>query len=312
MLKPLFVLGSLNADLVIRADRLPAPGETLHGSDLSVYPGGKGANQACAAARLGAQVEMHGFVGHDVFGDLLLESLKNRGAGSAGVERSERATGSASITVLPNGENAILLSPGANASVTAQWVESVTTKLSAGQLVLCQLETPFAGVEALLRISSEKGARVILDPAPARKLGPETLSLAEIVTPNQAECAVLLDSEGQPPRTFQDGLEACRGLHDRGVRTAIVKMGDLGCVVSDGDQSFTVAAHEVEPVDTTAAGDTFNAGLAAALARGSQLRAAVEFGNAAAALSVTRPGAQNSAPSRVEVERLLQESPRNG
>ena len=303
--KSIVVLGSLNADLVIQSDRLPRPGETLQGSDLSIYPGGKGANQACAAARLGASVEMFGFVGQDVFGDLLLASLKSCGVNPAGVARSDRATGSAVITVLKNGENAILLSPGANASVTASWVEGVTTNLSAGQLVLCQLEIPFAAVEALLRISSEKGARVILDPAPARKLDPETLSLAEIVTPNQAECALLLDREGQEPRTVHDGLEACRSLHQRGIRTAIIKMGDLGCVVSDGHQSFTVPAHQVEPVDTTAAGDTFNAGLAASLALGQDLRAAVEFGNAAAAISVTRPGAQNSAPSRLEVERLL-------
>ena len=120
---PIVVLGSLNADLVIHADRLPAPGETLHGRDLSIYPGGKGANQACAAGRLGATVAMFGFVGRDVFGDLLLESLTHCGVDAAGVERSDRATGSAAITVLPNGENAILLSPGANACVTARWAD---------------------------------------------------------------------------------------------------------------------------------------------------------------------------------------------
>ena len=162
----IFVLGSLNADLVIQADRLPTPGETLLGRDLSIHPGGKGANQACAAARMGAKAAMFGFVGQDVFGDLLLESLRNCGADPAGVERSDRATGSASITVLPNGENAILLSPGANASVTALWVESLATKLSAGQLVLCQLEVPFTAVEALLRISSEKGTARARRPAP--------------------------------------------------------------------------------------------------------------------------------------------------
>jgi ribokinase len=306
MTNPIFVLGSLNADLVIQADRLPTAGETLHGRDLSIYPGGKGANQAYAAARLGAKVAMFGAVGQDVFGDLLLESLKNSGVDLGGVVRSERATGSASITVLPNGENAILLSPGANASVSATWVEGLATKLSADQLVLCQLEVPFAAVEALLKISSEKGARGILDPAPAIELSSETLRLAEIVTPNQAECAVLLNRESQQPRTFEEGLEACRSLHERGVRIAIVKMGALGCVVSDGIESFTVEAYPVDAVDTTAAGDTFNAGLAAALATGSTLREAVEFGNAAAALSVTRPGAQSSAPSREEVERLLQ------
>ncbi|MDA1233861.1 MAG: ribokinase [Acidobacteria bacterium] len=306
MTNSIFVLGSLNADLVIQADRLPTPGETLQGSDLSIYPGGKGANQACAAARLGAKVAMFGAVGQDVFGDLLLESLTNSGVDSGGVVRSERATGSASITVLPNGENSILLSPGANASVSASWVEGLAPKLSADQLVLCQLEVPFAAVEALLKISNEKGARVILDPAPAIELSPETLRLAEIVTPNQAECAVLLNRESQQPRTFEEGLEACRGLHARGVRTAIVKMGDLGCVVSDGNESFAVEAYQVDPIDTTAAGDTFNAGLAAALATGSTLREAVEFGNEAAALSVTRPGAQSSAPSREEVERQLQ------
>lgn len=128
----IFVLGSLNADLVIQADRLPMPGETLQGRDLAIYPGGKGANQACAAARLGAKAAMFGFVGRDAFGDLLLESLSTCGVDAAGVERSDRATGSAAITVLPNGDNAILLSPGANATVTAGWVEGLATKLSAG------------------------------------------------------------------------------------------------------------------------------------------------------------------------------------
>ncbi|MBI1356687.1 MAG: ribokinase [Acidobacteria bacterium] len=305
---PVLVFGSLNADLVIRADRLPRAGETLQGGDLAVYPGGKGANQACAAARLGADVRMFGAVGRDVFGDLLLESLRGYGADASGVRRLERSTGSASITVLPNGDNAILLAPGANGAVDASWVDAMGPSLGDKPIVLCQLEVPLPAVEALLVAADAKGARVILDPAPAYPLSPELLVRASIVTPNQTEAALLIGRPEAPPATYEDAREVCRLLHERGVRTAIVKMGEQGCLVSDGGEPFVAPAHRVKAVDTTAAGDTFNGALAAALAEGLDLRAAVAFGNAAAAISVTRPGAQSSAPERAEVERLLQQA----
>jgi len=307
--KAVLVFGSLNADLVIRADRLPREGETLQGGDLAVYPGGKGANQAFAAARLGAKTSMFGAVGSDVFGDLLLESLRGGAVDVSGVQRTDRATGSALITVLPNGENSILLAPGANAAVDPSWLDTMAKALDGKPIVLCQLEVPLPSVEALLRMAAPKGARVILDPAPARALDAEILRLAHIVTPNQTECALLIDRVNRPPETYEDAREACRLLHERGVGIAIVKMGEQGCFVSDGTasstESFIIPAYSVDPVDTTAAGDTFNAGLAAALAEGRSLRSAVELGTAAAAISVTRPGAQASAPTRQEAEDLM-------
>ena len=302
---PVLVFGSLNADLVIRADRLPREGETLQGGDLAVYPGGKGANQAYAAARLGARTAMYGAVGNDVFGDLLLESLRSAGVDVSGVARSGRATGSASITVLPNGENSILLAPGANAAVDASWVEGMGAALDQQPIVLCQLEVSLSAVTALLRSASARGARVILDPAPACSLDSEILALAHILTPNQTECALLIGQADRPPQTYEDAREACRLLHARGVRAAIVKMGEAGCFVSADGESFVVPAHRVNAIDTTAAGDTFNAGLAAALAEGQALRPAVELANAAAAISVTRPGAQASAPTRAEAEQQM-------
>lgn len=299
------VFGSLNADLVIRADRLPREGETLAGGDLSVYPGGKGANQAYAAARLGARTAMFGAVGRDVFGDLLLESLQGAGVDVSGVRRTERATGSASITVLPTGENSILLAPGANAAVEPSWLAAMAPALDQRPIVLCQLEVPLPSVAALLRDAAERGARVILDPAPARPLDAELLRLAHIVTPNQTECAILLDRPEAPPESYEDAREACRLLHERGVGAAIVKMGERGCFVSTGKETFVVPSHSVDATDTTAAGDTFNAGLAAGLAEGLSLREAVELGAAAAAISVTRPGAQASAPTRQETEDFM-------
>ena len=299
------VFGSLNADLVIRADRLPRKGETLQGGDLAVYPGGKGANQAYAAARLGARTMMFGAVGRDVFGDLLLESLKGGGVDVSGIRRTDGATGCASITVLPDGDNSILLAPGANATINEHWADAMAPDLERKPIVLCQLEVPLPAVTALLQSAAAKGARVILDPAPACPLSSELLRLAYMVTPNQTECALLIGRPDQPPETYEDAREAARLLHERGVGQVIVKMGERGCFVSAGDESFVVPAFTVEAVDTTAAGDTFNAGVAAALAEGRSLREAVELGSAAAAISVTRAGAQASAPTREEAERLM-------
>ena len=263
---PILVLGSLNADLVIRAERLPRAGETLQGGDLAVYPGGKGANQACAAARLGAAVRMFGAVGRDVFGDLLLDSLRSCGVGSAGVRRLDRATGCASIAVLPGGDNAILLAPGANAAVDASWADALP--FEARSIALCQLEIPLPAVEALLARAAAAGARVILDPAPARALAPELLRLAHIVTPNQTEAAALIGRPDQPPVTYDDARDACRLLHERGVSTAIVKMGERGCFVSSGSEAWVIAAYKVEAVDTTGAGTS-----STALCRGAGRRA---------------------------------------
>jgi ribokinase len=299
----IFVVGSLNADLVLRAERLPEPGETLTGSDLEVFPGGKGANQAYAAARLGAQVFMAGRVGADAYGEMLREGLAAAGADCSFVEVSARPTGIAGITVLPTGENAILLSPGANHDVTPQWVEEKLATLTRHDFVLCQLEIPQEATIAALRLARDRGACSMLDPTPARELPGDVLELAGIVTPNQSEMAILLGEDAAA--SHDQGIDAGRKLRAMGARNVALKMGELGCVWVGETETVTADGFSVTPVDTTAAGDTFNAALAVMLLGGASLTQALTFANAAAAISITRAGAQSSIPSRKEVEEFL-------
>lgn len=305
MNRTVVVVGSLNADLVLRAPRLPLPGETLAAEDLAVFPGGKGANQACAAARLGAGVVMFGMVGKDVFAGLLLDSLERSGVNPLGVDSVGRATGVAAITVLPHGENTILLSPGANACVSATWVNERLSFLSPDHIVMCQLEIPEPAVEALLKLAAARGATCMLDPAPARPLEPGLLRLVRYVTPNQTEAAILAGKPDSPPQNFAQAAEVSRTLRRVGVRTVILKMGAAGVWIAGEDEEYAVPGFPMDAKDTTAAGDTFNGALAAALAEGRPLREAAEFANAAAAISVTRPGAQASIPDRTEVSHFL-------
>ncbi len=300
----IFVVGSLNADLVIASARLPAKGETLAGGDLRIFPGGKGANQAVAAAKLGAAVRMVGALGRDVFADLLLESLRVAGVDTALIERTERSTGAAQITVLPDGENAILLSPGANQDVSPQYVREALADLSADDFVLCQLEIPLDAVAAALECARERGAKAILDPAPAQPLDAALLSLAHIVTPNETEAIPLL---GLAPREGVHSLDGIAGtIQQRSRGLVILKLGAKGCFFKLPEQpGILIEGFQVEAVDTTAAGDTFNAALAVSLSSGTDIGTAASFANAAAAVSVTRAGAQSSAPSLEEIEALL-------
>lgn len=299
-----FVVGSLNADLVLRAERLPAVGETLTASDLAVFPGGKGANQAFAAARLGAPVRMAGKVGPDDYGTQLCEGLASAGVDCVSVQVSARPTGIAVITILPSGDNTILLSPGANHDIEPAWVESWLSAMTAGSVLLCQLEIPLPATLAALRAARHHGAWSILDPAPARVLTREELALPAILTPNQTEIAMLLG--GAPvPIHYEDGVAACRKLRELGARHVVLKLGSLGCVLVQDEGVHIAPGFSVHSVDTTAAGDTFNAALSVRLAAGQPLAEALEFANAAAAISVTRPGAQASAPTLAEVQDFL-------
>lgn len=301
----IFVVGSLNADLVLQTERLPEVGETLSGSDLRVYPGGKGANQAYAAARLGAPVSMIGRVGADAYGDMLRTGLSRAGADCSRVEPSLRPTGIAVITVLPSGNNTILLSPGANQDIAPRWVEEKLTDLTANDFVLCQLEIPLEATAAALHSARERGAQSMLDPTPARSLPREVLALAGILTPNQSETATLLGAGARAPLTHAEGIEAAEKLRAMGARHVVLKMGELGCVSVSESRTIVASGFQVKAVDTTAAGDTFNAALAVMMARGAELEKALRFANAAAALSVTQTGAQSSIPSLAEVEQFL-------
>lgn len=302
--RKIVVVGSANMDMVIGLDRLPGEGETITGNDLRLFPGGKGANQACAAGRLGGTVSMIGQVGEDAFGSALVDSLSAANVGVAGIGRSNRSTGCASIYVMPDGENTIVISPGANATLDP---ETAVQRLHVdeGDIVLCQLETPLDTVEAVLARAKERGAVTILDPAPAVALPASLLCKVDFVTPNQTEAGVLLNDRDLEIDGFGRARDAAARLIDLGPAAVVMKLGEIGALVWDGRHSVEARAFQVQVVDTTGAGDAFNGAFAVALAAGKQIDGAALFANAAAAISVTRPGAQPSMPSRSEVDKFL-------
>ncbi|MBV8810368.1 MAG: ribokinase [Acidobacteriaceae bacterium] len=302
--KKILVLGSLNIDLVQPVGRVPEAGETIRGADLQIYVGGKGANQACAAALLGGNVQMAGMIGNDVFGARLLAELQEAGVDTSLVQAAETASGSAIIFVLPNGENRIVISPGANAAVTGTVVKQAIDSLEAGDFLLCQLEIPIASVMEAMRPAYKKGVITILDPAPVCDFSDDVFRSVRILTPNQIEAGLLL-GEATPIGTLAEAERCARKLQARGVETVVVKMGEQGSFVAGQNESFVAPGFEVTAVDTTAAGDAFNGAFAVALREGLGSRDAARFANAAAGLSVTRNGALKSMPNRLEVDQFL-------
>ncbi len=302
------VVGSLNMDFVVAVDRLPAPGETVFGRDFQMIPGGKGANQACAAAKLARKtlrVRMVGRVGYDVFGDHLKASLSAAGVDVSTVHATRsQATGVALIPVETSGQNSIVVASGANHSLLASDVESWRSVFRDARMVLFQLESTIDTVAAGLRLARGEGARTILDPAPAQSLTRELLAHVDILTPNESEASLLL---GRPPARLSelDAPALARSLLQHGPRAVILKLGDQGCFYCDGETELLSRSFPVTARDATAAGDVFNAALAVALAEDSELTEALRFANAAAAISVTRLGAQTSVPTRAEVDEFL-------
>lgn len=302
------VVGSLNMDFVVSVDRLPAPGETVLGRDFRMLPGGKGANQACAAGRLGGtavRTRMIGRVGYDMFADHLKASLAAAGVDVSGVSATRsHSTGMALISVEESGQNAIVVASGANLAMPAAEVEAMRPVIRGAAFVLFQLESPLETVAAALKVAHEEGARTMLDPAPARQLNEEMLSLVDILTPNEVEASMLM---GLPPGrlSMQDAASVAKSLLALGPKAAVLKLGEQGCFFSSGETAFASPGFVVEARDTTAAGDTFNAALAVALAEHKSMEHALRFANAAAAISVTRVGAQASIPTRGEVDALL-------
>lgn len=307
-MKHIVVLGSLNMDFVVAVERLPAPGETVIGSDFQMHPGGKGANQACAAGKLGVDrvpTRMVGRVGYDVFGDQLKASLSAAGVDVSAVHAARSyATGVALISVEKSGQNAIVVASGANQALAASEVEAMRPVFRGAGFVLFQLESPLETVAAALALAHQEGVRTILDPAPARRLDTNLLAMVDILTPNETEASILA---GLPPgRVSLDGApELARKLLALGPRAIVLKLGEQGCFYCDGQTELASPGFPVEVRDTTAAGDTFNAALAVALTEGQPLPQALRFANAAAGISVTRVGAQASVPSRSEVDALL-------
>ena len=297
------VVGSLNMDLVVRSPHIPRPGETVIGGEFHTVPGGKGANQAVAAARLGAQVAMVGRVGHDAFGGVLLENLDADGIDRAFVVQDGQATtGVALIVVDDNGENSIVVSSGANMRLSPADVEAAEPVIAAADLLILQLEVPLESVIRSAELAGTHGVRVVLNPAPARPLPARLLSMIDVLVPNETEAALLA---GLPVGTQDEAQKAAEALLRSGVGTVILTLGERGALPAGAGERQVVPAFGVQPVDTTAAGDAFVAGLSVALAEGHGIDQAVRWGNAAGGLAATKLGAQPSLPTRRALERML-------
>ncbi|MGN7453558.1 ribokinase [Paenibacillus pasadenensis] len=298
----ILVAGSINMDIVSRVARFPEPGETISGRGTSYHAGGKGANQAAAAAKAGAACSMLGAVGGDPFGDALVASLEDAGVGVQSVLTKDGTSGLAIITVNEGGENHIVLSAGANGLLTAE--DALAEADWRGvYAVLLQNEIPWETNEALIRSAGEAGVRVWLNPAPAREVSAELLPLLDTIIVNETEAAAV---SGLPVPDRAGAEAAAAALLARGARRVVVTLGEQGCLCADAaGERLSVPAYAVEAVDTTAAGDTFIGAFAAASAAGTDTEAALRFAAAAAAIAVTRPGAQGSIPSRDEIEAFL-------
>ncbi len=295
------VVGSINMDLVARTDHVPAPGETVLGSDFQTIPGGKGANQAVAAARLGARCAMVGRVGDDAFGQRLVVGLQADGIDTCHVASTpETASGVALIVVAGSGENAICVASGANFAVTPADINAAEDAIAEAAVCLLQLELPVATVIHAIRVCRRHAVETILDPAPAPAGPPDDLFRVDVLSPNETEAETLLGVAGgslEPEATAQ-------ALAQRGANDVVLKLGVRGAAVLSDGRFELLAGHPVEAVDTTAAGDAFTAGLAVARARGLPLVEAVQYANAAGALACTQFGAQPSMPTAGQVEAM--------
>jgi ribokinase len=299
------VVGSLNMDLVIRSPRIPLPGETIIGGEFHTVPGGKGANQAVAAARLGAHVSMVGRVGRDAFADALLENLAADGIDHTHVAQDgEAATGVALIVVDDAGENSIVVASGANMRLSPADVNAAEATIADSKTLLLQLESPLETVARAVEVARAHGIIVILNPAPARSLPAELLEQIDVLIPNESETALLT---GMPVDDLGEAEAAASRLRELGVGTVILTLGDRGALLAREGGAEVFPAFDVTPVDTTAAGDAFVGGLAVALAEGRALAEAVRWGNAAGALATTMLGAQTSLPTREALEKMLAE-----
>ena len=300
------VIGSSNTDMVIQLDHIPRPGETVLGGEFATAAGGKGANQAVAAARAGGKVTFVARVGRDMFGDQAIAGFQRDGVSTDFVFRESAApSGVALIFVAKNGENSIAVAGGANQKLSPADVRKARKAIAHANVVVVQLETPLETVRAAVELAAGAGVQVILNPAPAQKLPGGLLRLVSVLTPNETEAELLT---GIAVRDEATAAQAADRLLARGVQTVILTLGARGAFVATAMAKRLVSGFRMKAVDTTAAGDVFNGALAVALGEARPLLDAVRFANAAAAISVTRLGAQPSAPRRDEIERLAARS----
>jgi ribokinase len=299
----ILVVGSSNTDMIARVPRIPRPGETILGGEFITAPGGKGANQAVAAARAGGEVTFIARVGKDMFGERALAGFVRDRINARFIQRdTRRASGVALICVSDSGENSIAVAPGANARLAPADVRRARSAFERADVLLTQLEIPLPTVIAAIKLAARNRVLTILNPAPAQTLPDDLLRQVSILTPNEHEAELLT---GIKVRGEASGVRAAAKLRNRGVQTVIITLGARGALIVNEVVRCLVPGFKVKPVDTTAAGDIFNGALAVALAEGLSLRDAVRLANAAAAISVTQMGAQPSAPRRSEIEKLL-------
>jgi len=301
------VIGSFAVGLTLRADRFPVRGETLIGRDFDQGPGGKGSNQAVQIARLGGDVEFVGVIGTDGFGDIAAKLYVDEGVGTTYLARTpERNTGLGFIVLNAEGDNFIILDPGANALFSPAHVDAAGERIKSSRVVLAQLEIPLATAVYGLRVAHRAGAIAILNPAPAAPVPAEAFADIDIVTPNHGELRVML---GRRPDDPIDSRDLCAELLALGVRTVVLTQGEQGALIVRADGIQHIASHPVDVVDTTGAGDAFSGTLAASLAEGATLEAAVARAVGAGALACTRLGVVPALPRRTELEALLRDTP---
>ncbi len=297
--KKILIVGSSNTDMVIKTHNFPAPGETILGGRFLMNAGGKGANQAVAAARLGGMVTFVGKIGDDIFGKQAVQQLEDEGINVDFVAVDpENPSGVALITVDKKGENSIVVAPGSNGTLSSADFDKALAELDDSEFVLMQLEIPIPTVEHIARMATKKQKKVVLNPAPAAVLTDELLQNLYIITPNETEAELLT---GIKVTDEQSALKAALFLNGKGVDLVIITMGSAGAFLLSNGKSEIISAPKVEAVDTTAAGDTFNGALVVALSEGKTIQESIAFANKAAAISVTRIGAQSSVPFRKEI-----------
>ena len=297
----IIVIGSSNTDMVVRSERLPRPGESVVGRNFMMAGGGKGANQAVAVARMGHRVIFAAALGRDIFGDAAVESYRQFGIDTSYIVRKDAPSGVALIMVDGAGQNSISVDLGANNLLSVEDVMGALEQIEYGDIVLLQLEVPMATVDAVVDIAAAKGARVVLNPAPAGVVSEKTLSKLYLITPNQTEAQTLT---GVEVIDEQSAALAAKALIAKGVSRVVITMGSIGAYLYENGVGEIIPARKVAAVDTTAAGDVYNGALCAALAEGQTLRESLVFATKASAISVTRAGAQPSVPTREEVDNL--------